>query len=125
MASLWRFGSIDIFVSDDELAGNEVFRANLKILDATSFTSHFFGAGSELRAISGLIIGDTDRDQLITDAKANTSRTLTSDQGSQGSYRIEGEPTFTRIRASGALLDGVAYDHTTPLYNTQLELIKV
>lgn len=121
MAALWSFGSVDIFVNSDT-PSREVYRAKLKILDAQANTLHGFGGGSEVHQISGLVIGESNKDQLESDAVAGTSRTFTSDQGSQGTFVID-EIESERVRFAGAVIDSVSYGVETAIYRCSLTLI--
>lgn len=120
MAALWSFGSVPLFVDVDE-PSREVYRAKLKVLGGTTNPQHFFGGGSEVRHIAGLVITEANRDQLESDAVAGTSRTFTSDAGSQGTFVID-EVSFERIHFVGAVIDGVAYDVSTAIYKFDMSL---
>lgn len=121
MSALWSFGSVDIFV-DSDTPSREVYRAKLKILDKSTNTLHFFGGGSEVHAIAGLVIGESNKDQLESDAVAGTSRTFTSDLANQGTFVID-EYEAERVKFSGAVIDGVSYDVDTAIYRVGLTLI--
>ena len=122
MAAKWSFGTVGIFVSDDALA-RDVYRAELKVLNATTNVLQYFGAGSRKHAIRGLVIGQANMEQLETWAINNTSQTFTSDQGSQGSYKINGSVKAERMKFAGGVIDGTSYTVATPIYNVELELI--
>ena len=122
MAALWSFGTVQIFVDENDIT-REVYRAEIKVLDATSATLHYFGAGSTKHTVQGLVIGDTNKNQLITWAIGDTAQTFTSDQGSQGSFRINGTPKFSRVKFAGANIDGTDYTVSTAIYRCELELI--
>lgn len=122
MAALHSFGSVPIFVREDEPSA-EPYDAILKILDSGTNVIQALGGGSPMRHIVGLVIGDANRLQLESDARTNTARTYTNDQGSQGSYKITGKVTAKRRMAAGADLDGVAYGADTPLYDVEMDII--
>lgn len=123
MSAKWLFGSVEVFVSDEDIS-REVKRAELFILDSTDSTYHYFGSGSEKRAIKGMVIGDTNRNSLITLATGDTAFTLTTPWGNVSNAKINGSPKFKNIRYAGAVLDGVSYSvDTTPIYESEIELI--
>lgn len=124
MTAKWSVGSVQIFVSDDK-PSRDIYRARLKILDATSDSLQFFGAGSKIHNISGIVVSQADMDQLETWAITDTSQTFTANQGSQGSYKINGAVKSERIKFAGGVIDGVTYTAADPLYNVELELISV
>lgn len=122
MSALWSFGSVGIYVSDEDIA-REIKRAELFKLDATSSTWHYFGAGSRKYHIKGLVIGETDRAQLESDGANNITRTFTTPWASYASYFINGTPKFTARRYGGATIDGVTYNPAvTPLYDCDIEI---
>ena len=124
MSARWSFGSTPIFVSDDEIA-QDVYRAELKILDATANKLHYYGAGSKKHHLKGLVIG-SDAAQLLSDAINNISRTFTTNLGVAGTYKINGTPKFTRRHYAGGTIDGVSYDgEVTALLDVELELIEI
>jgi len=124
MASLWKFGTVDIYVEEQNRV-RPIKRAELNVLDAVASTYHFFGAASRRNRLMGLVIGDANMITLDSDAINDTTRTLTSDQGSLGSFKIDGDIEADRIRHVGAFIDGVSYDVTTPIYRITLEVIPV
>jgi len=123
MSAKWLFGSVEVFATDEDI-NREVKRAELFILDATESTYHYFGSGSEKRSIKGMVIGDTNRNSLITLATGDTAFTLTTPWGTVSNAKINGSPKFSAVKYSGGVIDGVAYSaSTTPLYNCELEVI--
>lgn len=123
MAAKWQWGGIVGIYVDEAPQEAEVRQAELFVLDGTSSTLHFFGAGSTHQKLRGLIIGDTAKNQLLTDARANTTRVLGTPYSS-GSFKIHSSPTFTPIRYVSADIDGTTYDGAvTPIYRVDLELV--
>lgn len=123
MSAKWLFGSVEVFVSDEDIS-REVKRAELFILDSTDSTYHYFGSGSEKRAIKGMVIGDTNRNSLITLATGDTAFTLTTPWGNVSNAKINGTPKFSGVKYAGGVIDGVSYSSSaTPLYNVELEII--
>lgn len=122
MAALWSFGTVSIYVKEDEPA-RDIYRAEIKVLDQIGNVLQDLGAGSKKHMIRGLIVGQSNMDQLDTWASNGTSQTFTSDQGSQGSYKINGTLKSSRVNFVGATVDGVSYTTSTALYNIEMELI--
>jgi hypothetical protein len=123
MSAKWKIGSIDIFVSEQDIS-RELKRAELFILSAQESTFHFFGSGSEKRQIKGIVIGDTNRNAIITLATGNTSFTLTTPYGNYTTIKIN-SVKFVNHKYSGGTIDGVTYTaDTTALYDAEIELIQ-
>lgn len=122
MSAKWRFGTVEIFVSGDDIT-RDIYRAEIKVLNGQESVLQYFGAGSRKHAVKGLVIGDTDMNQLETWAIGNVSQTFTSDQGSQGSYKINGSIKRSRLKFAGGVIDDITYTAATPIYETDLELI--
>jgi len=123
MAAKWQFGTVGIYVDDEEVM-RPVKRAELFVLDATSSTFHYFGAGSKRFNLKGIVIGETDRNQLESWAINDTAQTLTTPWGNTANCRIDGDVKATAIKYSGATIDGTAYSvDTTPLYRIELDVI--
>lgn len=124
MSSQWIWNSINLWVSDEDVS-REIKRAELFILDATDSVFHFFGAGSRKYNLKGIVIGNTDRLSIETDATGNTTRTLTTPWGSIASLKIN-TVKFTAKKYAGATIDGVAYtSNVTPIYDFEMEMITV
>ena len=122
MAAKWTWGSNAIFVSAQDIS-RESINALLTVLDGTSTTIQHLSGTSEKQEVAGLIIGEAVKDAILADAAAGTSRTFTSDQGGEGTFVIIGEPKIRRVHYSGALIDGVSYDGTTPLFKIAMEIM--
>lgn len=88
MASIWKLGSIDVYVTQHDSKG-EVKMAKITPL-ASNGTSvlHFFGSGSEEVNISGWLFTEANKASIETYRNAGTTITLTSDQGNEGSFKI-------------------------------------
>lgn len=124
MSAKWQLGTVDIYVSEEDIS-REIKRAELFVLDATTSTFHFFGAGSQKRSLKGLVIGETAKNELITYAISDTSLAfVTPWQTWATGWRINGIPKFSPLKYSGGTVDGVSYSaETTAIYNAELELI--
>ena len=83
----WSIDAITIHVDKDS-GGREPLYGEHDVLDATSTVLHFFGARSKTRHISGMVQSESSLSSLDTKAKTDADVTLTSDQGSQGTFRI-------------------------------------
>lgn len=124
MASRWLWNATPLWVSEQEV-GREIKRAELNALDATTSVFHFFGAASERRTLTCLIIGESAKNVLIADAIANTTRTVTTPFGSF-SAKLDKDVKFTSKQYASLFLDGVAYlGDATALYEASLEIIAV
>lgn len=112
----WSLATVTIYPGDEgDAVSVEAKYAIQEVLDATAETISWYGAGSERRALRFVLLDDTTglstlKTAVATDANVN----LTSDQGSQGNYRI------MRLRA--ARIQDHAY--TNPCYRCEAELIK-
>lgn len=123
MAAKWQWGAINIYMTDFDIE-REVLRAELKKLDATSSTFHYFGAGSQKFKVKGLVIGTADRLAIETDAINNTSQTLSTPWGNIISCYIHGTPKFVVHKYAGGTIGGVNYTvDVTPMYDCDLEII--
>jgi len=122
MASIWKLGTVDIYVSGDSSEG-DVKLAKHTVLDATGTSVyHYFGSGAEERSLQATIFTETNKDALIALRDAGTTVALTSDQGSEGNYKIQGI-SFRRMPAVKVDVAGVATDAT--VYTAEISLLKV
>jgi len=114
----WSLGSIIIHPdSGEDVESYESYYAIQEVLDNTVDTISFYGASSQRRSLQFILDEDensnTGKSTLKTAIRADSSCNLTSDQGSQGNYRIL-SMKFTRIQA---------LNHTNPVYKVSAELI--
>lgn len=122
MSARWLWGTVGIYVSDEDIT-REVKRAEIFKLDNTASTWHYFGAGSRKINVKGLVVGETDRLQIESDAINNVSRTLTTPWSSYAGVFINGTPKFSAIKYTGGTIDGVSYSvSTTPLFEVDMEI---
>lgn len=120
MTSLWSWNSIDLWVSEQDLA-REKKEAELFALDTTESEFHFFGMGSRKYNLKGLVIGTTNRDSLETDQINDTARTLTTPWESISSLTIH-TIKFTVNPCASYSLGGATYlSSGSPLYNFEAE----
>lgn len=123
MTARWRWNTVNIYVSDEDSA-REIKRAEIFKLDNTSSSYHFFGAGSRKTSIKGMVIGNTDRDSIWSDAINDVARTFTTPYETLSNCKINGEPKFTPVQYAGGTVDGTTYSaSTTPLYTVELEIL--
>lgn len=124
MSAKWKWGNINIYVTEESIS-REIKRAELFVLDSTDSIWHMFGSGSEKRSIKGLIIGESNRQAIISDAINDTAVTLTTPWGIITNTKLNGIPKFSAIRFSGGVMDGIIVDSSiTPIYECDLEVIQ-
>lgn len=125
MSAKWRFGTVDIFVSDED-TNREIKRAEIIALDSTVSSYHFFGAGSRHYSVKGLVIGNTNLAQLETWAINNTVQAFTTPWATETTAKLDKNVKATALKYGGGTFDGVTYTvETTPLYVVSLEVIPV
>ena len=124
MSSKWSFGIVNIFVREYK-PSTEVKRSEIIPLDsAGSSVYHYFGSGGVHYDITGIVIGESNKNTLISDAQNDTPRTFTTPWMTVSNAKINGKPEFEAVMYSGAEIDGSSYDvETTPLYTVTLEII--
>ncbi|MFA5572511.1 MAG: hypothetical protein WDA42_05345 [Candidatus Bathyarchaeia archaeon] len=123
MASIWKIDNIDVYVSGYESEG-DVKLSKHTVLNATnSSVLHYFGSGAEEVSLQAIVFTETNRESLESLRNAGTTVTLTSDQGSEGSYKIQ-SISFSRMESvCRVTVPGIADDAT--VYNTRISLVKV
>lgn len=125
MAAKWKWNTTNIYVSEEDQS-RDVKRAELQVLDAVESTFHYFGSSSKRIRIKGLVIGNTDRDAIATDAQYGTARTLTTPWETLGGCYLDKTIKFTAHKYSGGTIDGTTYSvDTTPIYDLEAEVIVV
>ena len=91
MAAQWSVGDVSIYVDKFD-GGKDPVWGKLHVLDATGDTKHYSGSSSRKRSLAGtLYTSGSNSPELATlegYADASTSRTITSDVGSVGSYKV-------------------------------------
>jgi|WetSurMetagenome_2_1015567.scaffolds.fasta_scaffold01074_4 hypothetical protein len=87
-ASIWKIGGYDIIVNGDGGKPDPKISEHY-ILDGHESVLHYFGYGSPSRTLTGHLL-DTSDDKPDIDALCETATpsTLTSDQGSEGTWVI-------------------------------------
>ena len=123
MSAKWLVGIVPVFVSEKDMT-REVKRAELFVLDATSSSWQFFGAGSRHYSLKGIITDPDYYDDLETYAITDTSFTLTTPWGSIANCKLNKEVKGKSIRYGGGTFDGVAVTtDVTELIEVELEVI--
>lgn len=125
MASKWRWNSIDLWIYDENVS-RTIKRVELQVINSTTSTFQYIGATSRHFKMKGKVIGEANRDSLLSDAISNQARTLTTPWGTIPSLKIHGEPKFSTVNYAGGELGGVSYTaDVTPIYDFEWELIDV
>ena len=126
MTALWQIGIVNVYVDEDK-PFREIKRAEIIPLDALgSSTYHHFGTGGKHYGIHGLVVGQTNYEQLETYASNNTTVAFVTPWETVASAKIHGKIEAETIKYSGAVIDGTAYSPgVTPLYLVSLEIIDV
>lgn len=124
-SSKWQWNGIDLWVNESA-EQREIKRAELFVLDDDKSTFNFFGAGSPHFNIKGKVITYQNRNSILADAIANTTRSLTTPYGTTPNLKIHGTPKFTSVQYSGATFGGVNYtSDVTEIFDFEMELIDV
>lgn len=85
-ASIWKLSSVDIYVNKDD-PGVEPFIGKINPINSTTPTLHFF-ASERIRKVRGRFYTEANRATLEGYVEGFTTVTLTSDKGSQGSFKM-------------------------------------
>ncbi len=121
MDSMWKIGSVDVYVDGYQTEAPKQEAEHI-VLDATGSSElHFFGSGTEKVTLEGFVFTETNKSTLEGYRDNNTTLTLTSDQGSEGSFKID--IRFIRYRACKVNVPGVS--STATVYRFQATLKKV
>lgn len=84
----WSLAGQTIHCDSDSDDQAEPIYGQIQILNATSTVLHWAGAKSRTRTIKFWVETDARVSALLTAAETDANVNLTSDQGSQGNYRI-------------------------------------
>lgn len=121
MASIWKLGTADIYVSEYGAEG-DVKLSKHTVLDATGTSVlHYFGSGAEEVSLEALVFTEATKTTLESYRDNGTSVALTSDLGAEGNYKIS-SMDFTRQNVSKVIVPGIA--ETATVYRTRINLIK-
>lgn len=113
----WSLAGKTIHVDEDgDVRSGSTFYAIQAILDATAEIISWYGAASQRRRLRFIMLEDENGGSGYSGLEAariaNADVNLTSDEGSQGNYRIM---DFTAARKMAANHTGAVYDCTTEL----------
>lgn len=124
MASIWNLEGVDIYVTTHN-EDADVKMAEIVVLDANNTSNlHFFGTSADKVSIGGKVFTETNKNTLQGYRNANTTVTLTSDQGNEGDFKISKFQTKKFGPFVSLQLPGYDPDDTT-IYDFSLELVKV
>jgi len=115
MAAQWKVGDVSIYV-DKHDGGQDPVWGKLHVLDALGDTKHYSGASSERQSVAGTLYTSGSHSPELSTLKgytqSSTSRTLTGDKGSLGSFKVI-KVGFERKQALNV---------TYPVYRVTVEL---
>ena len=83
----WTFNGVRIFVQEISGEGSQIIPRLQPISGGTVL--QFFGYDNEVVTVTGMIVGNTDRDALRALKKTDTAYTLVSPEGSLGTYYVK------------------------------------
>jgi hypothetical protein len=122
MASIWKIGSVDVYVTGHNESG-DIKLAKITPLDSTgSSVLHYFGSGGQEVSVDGWLFSEANKSSLRTYRDNGTTITLTSDQGSEGSYKIQSIEfkkygPYVKLSLTG-------YSTTATIYKFQAKLVE-
>lgn len=114
----WSLSGIRVFVNESkEEAGQIVPR--LQTLSGGT-TLQVFGYESDIRTLTGLVVGDTDKNGLKTLRTTGSSYTLLSPEGSLGDFVVK-NVGITRVHS---ICQTIRPDlaETAPVYQVEIQL---
>ena len=120
MASIWKIGSVDVYVIDRENAPEPKI-AEIVPLDADDSSHlHYFGSAATKITVRGKVFSETNRAALETYAKDFTTVALTTDSGGAGNFKIMDFKAnqygpFVELSLPGYAKDDTIYDFTCKL----------
>jgi hypothetical protein len=115
---MWQLNGIRIFTQESKSDSSQII-PRLQPLNGGTILQ-FFGYESQVRSLSAIVVGDTDRDSLLALATTGTSYNLTGPEGSDGSFYVK-KVSYSRIpNICQTLRIDLAED--SPMYNFDIEL---
>lgn len=84
---MWTLGGIRIFAQDLKEEVGQIIPRLQPLSGATVL--QIFGYESDIRVISGFVVGKTDKDALKAFTETAGTKTLVSPEGSEGSYQVK------------------------------------
>jgi len=114
----WTLNSVRIFVQE---SGEETSQIIARLQPLSGGTvKQIFGYESPVHTISAIVVGDTDRNALMTLPTTGNNYTLVSPEGSMGTFLVK-KATYKRIpNICQTLRPDLASD--APMYNFDFEL---
>lgn len=122
MASLWKIGSVDVYINSDDESGDPKIAELTPLGSSASSVIHFFGSAAPKVSVKGWVFSEANKLALKVYESAGTTIQLTSDQGNVGNYIIQ-KISFDRFNTVKLLLAGYAQSDTA--YKFQASLIKI
>jgi hypothetical protein len=114
----WTLNSIRIFVQESKSDGSQII-PRLQPLNGGTILQ-FFGYEDQVRLLSALVVGDTDRDSLLGLYSTGNSYTLVTPEGTEGDFFVK-KVSYVRIPNScQTVRTDLASD--SPMYNFNIEL---
>ncbi len=114
----WTLNGTRIFVQDNVVEGSQII-PRLQPISGTTILQ-FFGWEGPVRNVSGLIVGDTDKDALMALYKTGNSYELMSPMGDLGDYFVKKVSPKQIPNVCQTLRPDLPED--SPMYNVDLEL---
>jgi hypothetical protein len=121
----WYFGSAEMTVTEKSDANNQII-ARLQPL-ASGTVHHIFGYEDQTSKITAVVVGNTDKDLLVSYTKTADDYSLYYDSGVTttiyGNYLLKG----LSIRRENVIKQSIRQDLAcdAPVYSVELEVYKV
>jgi len=114
----WTLNGTRIYVQESKSEGAQII-PRLQPLNGGTILQ-FFGYEDQVRMLSAIIVGDTDRNALLGLYSTGLSYSLVTPEGTEGDFFVK-KVTYTRIPNScQTLRNDLASD--SPMYNVSVEL---
>lgn len=115
---MWKLNNIRIFVQESKQDSNQII-PRLQPLNGGTILQ-FFGYEDPVRNLTAIVVGDTDRDGLVTLTTTGNSYALVGPEGSDGNFFVK-KASYTRIpNICQTLRTDLAED--SPMYTFDFEL---
>src|SRR5574341_1933914 len=88
MASIWKLGSIDVYVGQHDSKGDVKLAKITPLASAGTSVLHYFGSGAEEVSIGGWIFSASNKATVEGYRDNGTTISLTSEQGNEGNFKI-------------------------------------
>jgi hypothetical protein len=115
----WTYNSIRIYAHDYEEGNNQILPRLQPLSGGTILQS--YGYESDVRNISAIVVGDTNKDALrVLTKSGGTAYALVSPEGSMGNWILK---SFKAKRTPSVCQSiDQTQDETAPVYDIELEL---